>query len=554
MTFVIDSLLVVDAHEPSRTRLVQCLADWGYTAIAVADLAAALSEIQAYPLRPVLLPLTQQTELTLALLAQLQGLPALAVTPVLLLATSEAVTSLNWEQYPQVVDYLTEAIATPALQTRLHFCLTKLQAQQEASEQAWQTQQIFQKLIDNLPLAVFWKDRQSVYLGCNQTHVDILQLESPAAIVGKNDEAVQVSPEVGRLLRERDQEVMQSNTPQCEIAEVVQKPDGRHDYTTSKIPFHDRWGNVAGILGIYEDITARKKAEEALRETEKYERDVHIGRQIQADFFPKILPNLPDWEVAFHFSPAREVAGDFYDTFPLIHGWAGFVIADVCDKGVGAALFMALFRSLIRSFTETNTSITWDDVIYYADDKPLTEGVQRRRRQRASPSIADTALTKGIGLTNNYIATTHSETNMFATTFFAVLDPATGIMKYINGGHEPPVIVGRDGMIKCRLKRTGPAVGMIPNAKFKVEGIQLEPGDTLIAYTDGATDARTPDGELFSEKRLFSVIEEGYAPVGRILDRIVTRLRNHIADADQFDDITMLGVQWSPATCTEMKE
>ncbi|WP_448571348.1 SpoIIE family protein phosphatase [Trichothermofontia sp.] len=546
MTFVIDSLLVVDAQELSQTQLCQCLADWGYQAIAAVDLATALHEAQQHPLRPILLNLNTSRELGQSLLGQLQSLPGLEITPVILLATADTLATFAWEQSPHVVDYFTEAIATPALQTRLRFTLAKLQQSQQAAEQAWQTQQLFQNLIDNLPVAVFWKDRQSVYLGCNQINANILQLDSPAALVGKTDYDLSVAADVANLFRELDQQVMEADTSQCEIAEVLEQADGRHNYTTSKIPFHDRWGNVAGLLGICEDITARKKAEEALRETEKYERDVHIGRQIQADFFPKILPNLPDWEVAFHFSPAREVAGDFYDTFPLIHGWAGFVIADVCDKGVGAALFMALFRSLIRSFTETNTSITWDDVIYYADDKPLTEGAQRRRRQRASPSIAETALTKGIGLTNNYIATTHSETNMFATTFFAVLDPATGILKYINGGHEPPVILGREGTIKCRLKRTGPAVGMIPNAKFKVEEIQLEPGDTLIAYTDGATDARTPTGELFSEQRLFSVIEEGYAPVGRILDRIVTRLRNHIADADQFDDITMLGVQWSP--------
>ncbi|WP_448562831.1 SpoIIE family protein phosphatase [Trichothermofontia sp.] len=549
MTFVIDTLRVVDAHEPSQIQLCQLLADWGYQTIVATDLAMALAQIQDQPHVPVLLNGQTQVEMALSLLTHLQSAPKLAFTPVILLTSPD--TDNPWETYPHLVDYLTEAITTPAFAPRLRFTLSRLQTQQQQSEQAWQTQQLFQNLIDNLPLAVFWKNRQSVYLGCNQNNADILQLESPAALVGKTDYDLQLSAGVARLFRELDQQVMEADTPQCEICEVLEQVDGRHEYTTSKIPFHDRWGNVAGLLGICEDITARKKAEEALRETEKYERDVHIGRQIQADFFPKILPNLPDWEVAFHFSPAREVAGDFYDTFPLIHGWAGFVIADVCDKGVGAALFMALFRSLIRSFTETNTSITWDDVIYYADDKPLTEGVQRRRRQRASPSIAETALTKGIGLTNNYIATTHSETNMFATTFFAVLDPATGILKYINGGHEPPVILGREGTIKCRLKRTGPAVGMIPNAKFKVEGIQLEPGDTLIAYTDGVTDARTPNGELFSEKRLFSVIEEGYAPVGRILDRIVTRLRNHIADADQFDDITMLGVQWSPTTHKE---
>ncbi|HEV8610636.1 MAG TPA: response regulator, partial [Thermoanaerobaculia bacterium] len=129
------------------------------------------------------------------------------------------------------------------------------------------------------------------------------------------------------------------------------------------------------------------------------ERELDIGREIQASFLPDELPRVAGWEIAARFSPARQVAGDFYDAFPLGSGvQIGIVVADVCDKGVGAALFMALFRSLIRAFAE---------------------------RAFADSSSSDPArIQSTIVSTNDYIARTHGSANMFATLFFGVLDPA----------------------------------------------------------------------------------------------------------------------------------
>jgi sigma-B regulation protein RsbU (phosphoserine phosphatase) len=266
-----------------------------------------------------------------------------------------------------------------------------------------------------------------------------------------------------------------------------------------------------------------------------YERDLQIARMIQADFLPETLPEIPGWELAARFHPAREVAGDFYDAFPLANNRVGIVIADVCDKGVGAALFMSLFRSLIRAFAQQHYNLSWLDAL--SDDG--SKSIQGIRTQ--PPRIGTTALKNAVNLTNNYIANNHSRINMFATLFFGVLNPATGLLHYINAGHESPVIIGADG-VKARLKTTGPAVGIMPNRNFGIDQVQLEPGDILIAYSDGVTDARNPASKFFSEEKLLSLLQEPAPSATAVLDRIEASVYAHIADADQFDDITMLAV------------
>ncbi len=152
---------------------------------------------------------------------------------------------------------------------------------------------------------------------------------------------------------------------------------------------------------------------------------------------------------------------------------------------------------------------------------------------------------KAVALTNNYIAQEHGDMTMFATLFFGVLDPATGLLTYINGGHEPLFIVGEAG-VKAILKHTGPAVGIVPNTKFQIQQVQMEPGDILISYTDGVTDARAPNREFFTDKRLRSLLEQPAPSASALLERIKTNLFSHIDNAQQFDDITMLAVQRLP--------
>jgi serine phosphatase RsbU (regulator of sigma subunit) len=247
------------------------------------------------------------------------------------------------------------------------------------------------------------------------------------------------------------------------------------------------------------------------------ERELEIGRQIQRSFLPDELPQPAGWEVAARFEPARQVAGDFYDAFPLAGGArVGLVLADVCDKGVGAALFMALFRSLVRAFSE--------------------------RAYGTPPSGADDDAARILSTvlsTNDYIAKTHGRSNMFATLFLGVLDPADGALTWINAGHEAPVVFGAGG-VSARLTPTGPALGMMPDMKFEARRTTLAPGETLFAFTDGVSEARDGAGALFTEARLLALLAEGQPSAAALLERVGTAVSSYAAGAERSDDITML--------------
>ena len=248
------------------------------------------------------------------------------------------------------------------------------------------------------------------------------------------------------------------------------------------------------------------------RYAKSLERELEIGREIQLGFLPDALPSPAGWELCAHFRPARQVAGDFYDAFTLPEGRVALVLADVCGKGVGAALFMALFRSLIRALAEPQ----------FAAAPSVTEGLRTTLRA-----------------TNDYIARTHDRANMFA----AVLDPATGALDYVNAGHEPPVIVDAGGRVRARLAPTGPALGLLPELEFGVASDRLNAGETLFAYTDGVVDARDPQDEPFGEDRLMALLKTDAAPAARLLERIDAALSAYIGTADQFDDVAMLATR-----------
>ena len=250
------------------------------------------------------------------------------------------------------------------------------------------------------------------------------------------------------------------------------------------------------------------------------EHEFEIGREIQAGFLPNILPQPEGWEIAASLQPAREVAGDFYDVFELPKEQIGLVIADVCDKGLGAALFMTLFRSFIRAVS---------NIDFYA-----------RVGSGDGNSSAD-RLKNAISLTNNYIAETHGNTGMFATIFFGILDPRTGVLTYINGGHLPPMLINRHGL-KETLMVTGPAVGLGAHAEYAIKEAAIEQGDTLFAYTDGLTDTRNPAGESFDVKELIPLFL-GEQTLSSLLAHIQNRIEDYSAGAQQIDDITMLAVR-----------
>jgi sigma-B regulation protein RsbU (phosphoserine phosphatase) len=269
--------------------------------------------------------------------------------------------------------------------------------------------------------------------------------------------------------------------------------------------------------------------------------EIEKGRQIQQDFLPESIPQIPGWEIAYFFQPAREVSGDFYDAFTFSNGDVGLVIADVCDKGVGAAMFMGLFRSFIRLFSNQTDLKTCTP----AQVDPSILSKSNEYNQDSCPVDQDTInRLQCIPITNNYIASEHGKTVMFATTFLGILNPKTGIISYINGGHEPLFVVNSEGEIKHTLNSTGCAVGIMPMSKFMIKQVQLEPGDILIGYTDGVLDARNSDKKSFGKDRLRVLLSQPVDSATELVERIKIDLFNHIADAAQFDDITMLAIRY----------
>jgi serine phosphatase RsbU (regulator of sigma subunit)/putative methionine-R-sulfoxide reductase with GAF domain len=247
----------------------------------------------------------------------------------------------------------------------------------------------------------------------------------------------------------------------------------------------------------------RLQLEMVVRERLEYE--VQLARQIQQTFIPEILPQIEGWNLAARWRTARQVGGDFYDVLELPNGKIGLFIADVADKGVPAALFMALTRTLVRAAVlET--------------DSPA-EALRRV----------------------NTLLYPDCEQGMFVTAFYAVLETKTGKVTYANAGHNPPIWQCCNSNSLTRLVRTGMALGAIESLEISEQAITLEDDDCLLMYTDGLTESFSPEEEMFGEARLASLLHTTPArTASAILDHIDNALVEFIHPLPLSDDLTML--------------
>lgn len=252
------------------------------------------------------------------------------------------------------------------------------------------------------------------------------------------------------------------------------------------------------------------------------ERELEIGREIQAGFLPDEILQPEGWKIATYFQAAREVAGDFYDVFQLNGGRIGLVVGDVCDKGVGSALYMALFRSLLR---------VTSDVTRF----PSVLEEHGAEFDRAS------VLKYSIEFINQYICRVHKSA-MFASLFFGLLDPKSASLSYINAGLEPPLVLCHGKVLK-ELMPTGPIVGGIEDIHFDVGETHLDPDEIILLYTDGISDACNADGEEFGSGRVLSIVEKYSTSTDSLINHIVNDVQVFIGEAAQFDDITLMAIQ-----------
>lgn len=253
------------------------------------------------------------------------------------------------------------------------------------------------------------------------------------------------------------------------------------------------------------------------------ELEFKIAHDIQVSFLPPELPEVNDWEIAVYFKAAREVAGDFYDAFEISNGNLVCVIGDVCGKGVGAALFMTLFRSLIRSAFTTDHFVNGEEI------KTL---------------LPVELLQHVIEFVNHYVSDVHGDTSMFSTIFIGIFSSTDGTLTYVNCGNEPPFVI-ENGVVLKALSPTGPVAGVLPEAVFTVNEIVLEKDQVLLAFTDGVPDALNEENVSFGTERVVEFVSRKEIRPSVICKNIEIELDSFIKTAHQFDDITVLAVRRS---------
>ena len=247
-------------------------------------------------------------------------------------------------------------------------------------------------------------------------------------------------------------------------------------------------------------------------ERERIGAELNIATQIQADMLPRIFPPFPDrheFEIYATMDPAKEVGGDFYDFFLIDEEHLGLVMADVSGKGVPAALFMVIAKTLIKNRAQMGGGPA--ETLRYVNDQ-LCEG---------------------------------NDAELFVTVWFAILDLKTGRGVAANAGHEHPVLRRENGKFELVLYRHSPAVATLAGMKFREHEFEMHPGDTLFVYTDGVPEATNAGNELFGTDRMLDALNrEADAAPETLLRNVRKDLDDFVGDAPQFDDITMLGLHY----------
>jgi serine phosphatase RsbU (regulator of sigma subunit) len=264
------------------------------------------------------------------------------------------------------------------------------------------------------------------------------------------------------------------------------------------------------VLARVETHLALRRLQKQLQEAnKKFERELALAGSLQSSFFPEEPPPIPGWELSVILKPARETSGDFYDVYTLPDGKLGVLVADVVDKGAAAALYMALSWTLIRTYASE----------YPDDPERVLSEVNKR-------IISDT------------------DSSRFVTVFYGVLDPSSGQFEYCNAGHNPPYFI-RTGDAKGveRLTKTGVLLGMFEDEIWEKGVTQFDPGDVLILFTDGVTEAQNKEGDFFGRDRLLKAAKEISDRGARdVRESILAEISTFVDGAPQLDDIALVVV------------
>ncbi len=281
---------------------------------------------------------------------------------------------------------------------------------------------------------------------------------------------------------------------------------GAFDFVTKPIDFEDLETTITKTLA---HLQVMREALESRDELVALRQELGVAAKMQESILPTDFPADPRYELHAWMTPAREVGGDFYDFFRLENDRLGMVVADVSGKGVPAALFMMVSRTLVKG-----------------------------------TAIGESDPARCLAEVNDMLSESNEE-SMFVTLFYASLDPATGRLDYANGGHNLPFVVKASGEVKQIESEAGLVLGVMPGFEFPGGSVQMEPGDTFFLYTDGITEAMDADEEEFGEEELAEVLSEcGGSPAAAVSRHVVQAVQEHAGEAPQSDDITCMALRY----------
>ena len=281
---------------------------------------------------------------------------------------------------------------------------------------------------------------------------------------------------------------------------------GAFDFVTKPLDFKDLETTIAKTLA---HLDVMREALRSRDELVALRQELGVAARMQESILPTSFPRDPRYEIHAWMTPAKEVGGDFYDFFKLEDGRIGIVMADVSGKGVPAALFMMVSRTLMKG-----TAIGENDPA-----KCLSEV--------------------------NQLLVESNEESMFVTVFYASFDPATGILEFANAGHNLPFVVKKDGVVHPIDCDAGLVLAIMPGFDFPGGRIQLEPGDAVFFYTDGITEAMDEKGVEFGDDELNAVLAETAGADAATFNRkAVQAVQDHAGEAAQSDDITCLTLRY----------
>lgn len=382
------------------------------------------------------------------------------------------------------------------------------------------------ELIENIPLNVYYKDIESRFVMANSSLAKMFGVDSGDDLIGKTDHDFFENTHADTA-RSDEVKIMETREPEINVIEC-ETWEGKEDswVTTSKLPWLDKKGKLLGTFGISSDITNLVKtqtrlaelAEELQKRNVAFEEELQLAREIQQALLPQSLDGLVlrghDREVTFgcRYSPASEMAGDFFEVMPISQHCIGIFLCDVMGHGVRASLVVSMLRGLMEKERDSATSPEW---FLYGVNEGLVSIFERA------------------GVT------------LFATAIYCVINLKEGTLIYSCAGHPTPITIhlGKGKQLQPKHEKTNPALGLISQTAYTAEVVSLDDIDRLLIFTDGLHEVEDASGEQMGIDHIITTMENGSEEnLENSLDTLLDQARRHSVDGEFEDDVCLFAM------------